>query len=49
MPSGEIDAPRPYVALLQVPGQDCVYRLWSHLGREHVEHLLERLQWVAVR
>jgi hypothetical protein len=35
-----------YVAQLQVEGQGCVYQLWSHLGRDHLEHLLEHLQRV---
>jgi hypothetical protein len=38
--------PRPYVAHLRVDGQECLYSLWSHLGRDHLEHLLEHLQLV---
>jgi len=41
-------APRPYVAHLRVQGQQCLYSLWSHLGRDHLEHLLEHLQLVDV-
>lgn len=40
--------PRPYVAHLHVEGQDCTYELWSHLGRDHLEHLMEHLQMVDV-
>jgi hypothetical protein len=36
----------PFVAHLRLAGQECVYRLWSHLGRDHLEHLLEHLQFV---
>jgi hypothetical protein len=38
----------PFVAHLRLAGQECVYRLWSHLGRAHLEHLLEHLQLVEV-
>ncbi len=35
-------------ASLVVPGQDCVYQLWSFLGEAHLRALLGRLRFVAV-
>ena len=35
-------------AQLAVPGQDCVYQLWSFLGEEHLRGLLDSLRFVAV-
>ena len=35
-------------AQLAVPGQDCVYQLWSFLGEEHLRELLGSLRFVAV-
>lgn len=34
------------LAYLQVAGQRCLYNVWSRLGREHLESLLERLRYV---
>lgn len=34
------------LAYLRVQGQDCVYNVWSRLGREHLEQLLEQLRYV---
>jgi len=28
-------------------GQSCLYQVWSFLGREHLEDLLENLRFVA--
>lgn len=35
------------LAYLRVEGQRCLYNVWSHLGREHLEALLEELRFVA--
>ncbi|HEX2211807.1 MAG TPA: hypothetical protein VHG93_29235 [Longimicrobium sp.] len=37
------------LAYLRVQGQDCLYNVWSNLGRAHLEHLLENLRFVDVR
>jgi hypothetical protein len=34
------------LAYLRIEGQDCLYNVWSHLGREHLEHLLSELRFV---
>ncbi|HEV2149721.1 MAG TPA: hypothetical protein VGR37_20140 [Longimicrobiaceae bacterium] len=36
------------LAYLRIPGQDCLYNVWSHLGREHLEQLLAELRFVRV-
>lgn len=36
------------LAYLRIPGQDCLYNVWSGLGREHLEQLLGRLRFVSV-
>ncbi len=36
-------------ASLAVPGQDCVYQLWSFLGEAHLRSLLGTLRFVSVR
>lgn len=36
------------LAYLRIQGQDCLYNVWSSLGRAHLEHLLESLRFVAV-
>jgi hypothetical protein len=36
------------LAYLRIPGQDCLYNVWSRLGRAHLEHLLENLRFVMV-
>ncbi|MBV9772820.1 MAG: hypothetical protein JO040_02680 [Gemmatimonadetes bacterium] len=35
------------LAYLRIPGQGCLYNVWSRLGREHLESLLERLRFVT--
>ena len=35
------------LAYLRVPGQRCLYNVWSALGRSHLEALLERLRFVV--
>lgn len=42
----DTSVPRPWTAHLRVQTQDCIYSLWSHLGRDHLEHLLQHLQLV---
>lgn len=34
------------LAYLRIRGQGCVYNIWSRLGRDHLEFLLERLRFV---
>lgn len=34
------------LAYLRVAGQDCLYNVWSRLGREHLESLLDQLRRV---
>jgi hypothetical protein len=34
------------VATVVVPGQDCVYQVWSFLGREHLDELVAGLRLV---
>jgi hypothetical protein len=34
------------LAYLRIQGQDCLYNVWSRLGREHLEHLLKELRFV---
>jgi hypothetical protein len=34
------------LAYLRVAGQDCLYNVWSRLGREHLEELLGQLRFV---
>lgn len=36
------------LAYLRIQGQDCLYNVWSRLGRAHLEHLLQSLRFVAV-
>lgn len=36
------------LAYLRIAGQGCLYNVWSRLGREHLEHLLQQLRFVAV-
>ena len=38
-----------YLAYLRVPGQRCLYNVWSNLGQEHLEGLLLHLRLVQVR
>ena len=32
------------LAYLRVEGQDCLYNIWSRLGREHLEELIHELR-----
>lgn len=34
------------LAYLKIKGQDCLYNIWSRLGREHLELLLRELRFV---
>lgn len=34
------------LAYLKVHGQQCLYNVWSRLGRQHLEHLLTQLRFV---
>lgn len=34
------------LAYLRIAGQGCLYNVWSRLGREHLEFLLEQLRFV---
>ncbi|MET0398135.1 MAG: hypothetical protein ABW277_15145 [Longimicrobiaceae bacterium] len=36
------------LAYLRVTGQECLYNVWSALGREHLEQLLAQLRFVRV-
>ncbi|HEU0301865.1 MAG TPA: hypothetical protein VFR37_20590 [Longimicrobium sp.] len=36
------------LAYLRIAGQDCLYNVWSRLGRAHLERLLESLRFVVV-
>jgi hypothetical protein len=36
------------LAYLRIAGQGCLYNVWSRIAREHLEHLLEQLRFVAV-
>lgn len=35
------------LAYLVIPGQECLYNVWSMLGRRHLEELLGSLRYVA--
>lgn len=37
-----------WLAYLRIPGQDCLYNVWSRRGRAHLERLLSALRFVAV-
>ena len=37
-----------WLAYVQIPGQDCLYNVWSRQGRVHLEALLARLRFVRV-
>ena len=38
-----------WLAYIRIPGQDCLYNVWSRRGREHLEELLGQLRFVKVR
>ena len=35
-----------YLAYVEIEGQQCLYNVWSHLGKEHLEFLLTQLRKV---
>lgn len=35
-----------HLAYLRIGGQGCLYNVWSRLGREHLEDLLEQLRFI---
>ena len=37
-----------WLAYVRIPGQDCLYNVWSRRGRAHLEALLAQLRFVAV-
>ncbi len=38
-----------WLAYVVVPGQSCLYNVWSSVGKEHLEHLVDHLRVVDVR
>jgi hypothetical protein len=38
-----------WLAYLRIPGQDCLYNVWSRRGRAHLEALVDRLRFVEAR
>jgi hypothetical protein len=38
-----------WLAYVRIPGQECLYNVWSRRGREHLEELLGQLRFVEVR
>ncbi len=42
-PAGSSGFGRQSVAYLRIPGQICLYNVWSKLGRDHLELLLDQL------
>ena len=36
------------LAYLRIPGQGCLYNIWSRLAREHLELLIRELRWVEI-
>ncbi len=36
----------PYLAYLKINNQRCLYNVWSFLGRDHLEYLLQHLRFV---
>ena len=35
-----------WLAYVIVPGQSCLYNVWSSIGQEHLEHLVDHLRVV---
>lgn len=35
-----------WLAYIQIPGQDCLYNVWSRRGRQHLEDLLGHMRFV---
>jgi hypothetical protein len=33
-----------WLAYVEIPGQDCLYNVWSHRGQAHLESLISRLR-----
>ena len=46
-PQSEPAGKGSYLAFLVIPGQACLYNIWSELGQEHIELLLKNLRWIA--
>lgn len=44
--AGPASGSRKWVAGLRVAGSDCYYQVWSYLGRDHLEGLIESLRKV---
>jgi len=38
-----------WLAYIMVPGQSCLYNVWSSVGKEHLEQLVDHLRLVDVR
>ena len=38
-----------WLAYIRIPGQECLYNVWSRRGREHLEELLGQLRFVKVQ
>ena len=36
-----------WLAYVRIPGQDCLYNVWSRRGRAHLEELLAELRFVS--
>lgn len=36
----------PYLAYLTIENQSCLYNVWSFLGRDHLEYLLQHLRFI---
>ena len=37
-----------WLAYVRIPGQDCLYNVWSRRGQAHLEQLLGELRFVAI-
>jgi hypothetical protein len=40
------ESPTANVATIKIAGQDCVYQVWSFVGEEHLEELIQTLRFV---
>lgn len=38
-----------WLAYVRIPGQDCLYNVWSRRGQKHLEELLGQLRFVQAR
>jgi len=45
-PEGGDPSSKKWLAYLHVAGRPCLYNVWSHLGREHLELLIGNLRSV---